>query len=367
VQAPTTTFDPVEFLDYLREKRILPATACAVAVLLALGISLALPKRYTAKASILIDAPAGNDPRAAMAISQVYLESLKTWESFASSDTLFQQALEHLHLAGKKRDILNVTRPASTTILEISATLRDPRQAQALAQYLAEQTVALNKSLETKSADQVIAGFRSQADAALARWTKADQAQTSFAGANPIESLEQAIRNGSDFEYRLENDLALAQADLADYMARQPASSSAANSEDAEWLRRQIASARSRIAAIENQRRALTARTAAEAAQLEARRNRRNALDDEARSARSAHDDALRKLNEALSYERSRGERLHIIDPGIVPPQPSYPNPRLNVIAAFFAALIGSLGFLTLRFSYIRLLRDRSERAFSLQ
>ena len=36
----------------------------------------------------------GTDPRAAIAISQVYLESLKTYESFASSDTLFLQALE---------------------------------------------------------------------------------------------------------------------------------------------------------------------------------------------------------------------------------------------------------------------------------
>jgi uncharacterized protein involved in exopolysaccharide biosynthesis len=376
VRAPGS-FDPVEFLDYLVEKWIVFAVACSVAVVLALIVSFTLPKRYTAKATILIEAPAGSDPRAATAISQVYLESLKTYESFASSDTLFLQALDRLHLRDKngtasveslKSNVLKVSRPTNTTILEIAATLNDPRKAQELVKYLAEQTVALSKSIESKSVGEIIADYRSQADAALDRSTKAEQAQDSFAGSNPIEGLENEVRNGSEFQYRLENDLALAQTDLADYMARQPAvQTTSENSEDAEWLRRQVASVRSRIAAITTQRRELTVRIAREASQLEGRKSRRYALDEEARSARSAYDEMLKKFNDAVSFSRARTERLHIIDPGIVPQRPSSPNPRLNAIAAFLAALVASFGYLILRFSYIRLSRDRSERAFSLQ
>ena len=48
--------------------------------------------QYTATARIVIDPPAGTDLRAAMAVSPIYLESLRTYEQFASSDSLFQKA-----------------------------------------------------------------------------------------------------------------------------------------------------------------------------------------------------------------------------------------------------------------------------------
>ncbi len=40
-------------------------------------------------------------------------------------------------LESVKQRVLKVTKPASTAVLEISATRRDPRKAQALAQYVA--------------------------------------------------------------------------------------------------------------------------------------------------------------------------------------------------------------------------------------
>ncbi len=80
------------FVDYLRDKGSVFLVSCGVAVALAVGVSLAMPKSYTAKATVVIDAPAGSDPRAILTLSSVYLESLKTYESVAASDTLFQQA-----------------------------------------------------------------------------------------------------------------------------------------------------------------------------------------------------------------------------------------------------------------------------------
>src|SRR4029077_3399547 len=81
-------FNPIEFLDYLRGRWRVMVSACAIAVALAAAGSLMLPKSYTANAVIVIEPP-GNDPRAATVVSPVYLESLKTYERFALSDSLF--------------------------------------------------------------------------------------------------------------------------------------------------------------------------------------------------------------------------------------------------------------------------------------
>lgn len=285
-------FDAVELLDYIREKRVLFAMSCGAAVLLALAVSLALPKRYTAKSSILIDSPEGTDPRAATAMSPAYLESLKTYEALASSDTLFQSAIEHLQINGSKGSVLKVSVPTNTAVIEISATLNDPRKAQALAQYIAEQTVELDRTIEGRSA------------------------------AGRTGDL-----NGFDRELRLEEDLARARTDLAEL------------GPETEPERRQMASAL--IQAIDTQRREL-------AELLEKQR---------AREDRRA----------TLSSSGFRGGRLHVIDPGVVPQQPIFPNTRLNIAAAFLASLAGTFAWLLLRFSYVRLQRERSERAYSLR
>src|SRR5271165_3561058 len=92
------SFDIFEYLDFLRTRWKFPAVACGVAILAALATGLWLPKRYTATATILIDPPAGGDPRIATAVSTVYLESLKTYELVATNDQLFMRAAGQFHL-----------------------------------------------------------------------------------------------------------------------------------------------------------------------------------------------------------------------------------------------------------------------------
>src|SRR5258708_10847483 len=89
---PVSTFDALDYVLYLRNRWRFIALACAVAGLAAFGISLSMPVRYTSTANILIEVPAGNDSRISTSISPVYLESLKTYEVFANSDSLFLQA-----------------------------------------------------------------------------------------------------------------------------------------------------------------------------------------------------------------------------------------------------------------------------------
>src|SRR6185437_16429995 len=113
-------FDGIQFAQYLRRRWAVIAICCTVAIAAVGSISLLLPRRYTATASILIEPPAGNDPRGATAVSSVYLESLKTYERFASSDTAIVAALRESGLEKKfegsnidqiKRSALKVSRP----------------------------------------------------------------------------------------------------------------------------------------------------------------------------------------------------------------------------------------------------------------
>ena len=68
-------------------------------MLVSLIATLLLPKKYTAVTRIFIEAPAGSDPQSIDQPSvPIYLDSLRTYELFASSDTLFLQAVDQFHL-----------------------------------------------------------------------------------------------------------------------------------------------------------------------------------------------------------------------------------------------------------------------------
>jgi capsule polysaccharide export protein KpsE/RkpR len=370
-------FDALDFASYVRDRWVAVAIPCGVGVCLAFGVSLLLPWKYTATASILIQSPAGNDPRAAMAVSPVYLESLKSYERFAASNTLFARALDAVHaregdagdpIESVKQRVLKVTKPASTALLEISATLGDPKKAQALAQYVAEQTVELNRSLDTQASADLTNEFRTQLKAAKDRYAAAQQARNAFAAATPVESLQNELQDTSDLKYRVESDLAAARTDLADYTAQRQAPPMVPQNQDGdEWLQRHLASTSAKIAALEGQAGELSTTLARKGPQLEVRKARRDALESEEISARRALETATTRMNEMLSSALSHGERLQIIDPGIIPQKPSSPNTMLNVVAALLLSLVGSIVWLVFRFNYARLMSARSEGVYSLR
>ena len=139
--------------------------------MLVLIVSLLLPKQYTATASIVIDPPAADDPRASVAVNPTYLESLKSYELLASSDTLFARALERFHLQGTpiesmKRRVLKVSKVRDTKVLEISVTLPEPKQAQAMAEFLAAETVNLSRSASRENDQELLDSAQRQLDEA---------------------------------------------------------------------------------------------------------------------------------------------------------------------------------------------------------
>lgn len=156
-------FEMFRYLQHLRRRWRLIALACGVAVALALVAALIIPNAYTATARILIEAPAGSDPRATIAVSPVYLESLKTYEVVASGDRMFLDAVEYFKLPHLKpidqlkRSVLQVRILHNTKLLEISVTLRDPKKAQEVALYIADQTVRLTHDLSLQGDRDLIA------------------------------------------------------------------------------------------------------------------------------------------------------------------------------------------------------------------
>jgi capsular polysaccharide biosynthesis protein len=69
-------------------------------------------------------------------------------------------------------------------------------------------------------------------------------------------------------------------------------------------------------------------------------------------AARDAFEAVHRRLQEVRLGVGYRGERLTIIDPGLVPGQASSPNIPLNLVAALLIGLVAALFYLTLEFNY---------------
>jgi uncharacterized protein involved in exopolysaccharide biosynthesis len=85
--------------------------------------------------------------------------------------------------------------------------------------------------------------------------------------------------------------------------------------------------------------------------QIEKLKRGEEAIETELRAARDAEQKAGIRLDDMRSSTAAARVRLTVLDPSIVPQEPSYPNIPLNLAAAALLALIGSLTFVLLRFS----------------
>ncbi len=369
--------DGLEFLEYLWSRRWMSAATCAAALAITGVVSALLPSRYTATASVLIEPPGGNDPRAATAVSPVYLESLKTYELLASSDSLFARALDDLQLRRKypgasmeslKRRFLSLNKPANTSIIEISATLDNPRQAQALAQYLAEHTVQLNEELDEQSNQEILREPRRIYKEAVARRTRAEEASDEFARSTSLGTISNDATASEDLRTEVETQLARARAELAEDSARQqaPASGTAAGSQ-AGWTQLDIAAERARVQELDAQDKQLEQQASQKELALEGLEHTRDSLDAELKAARAAEDAAQAKLADIEASSAFRGVLLKVLDPSIVPQRPSFPNIPLNLVVAFVFSLFASVGFLTLRFACARIERAHADPVYSLR
>ena len=347
----------VRYMSYIQEHWRWIAGSALTAVVLAVGGSLLLPREYTAKARIFIEPPAGSDPRSAMAVSPVYLEALKTYEEFASSDSLFLDAISRFHLRARfgarpietlKHHILKVEVVRNTRILEIAATLPDPDAAHQLARFLAESTVALNQAAVLDSNRELTDSLEQQKREAKARVDAAEGSWAEIVANEPIDDLKAAIESAADERQKLQELVHDVELELADDANRL---SQASGSQAAE-IRKDQAEASVRLKELHKQLDEIEVRNSGRERLLGERSARRNRLDSERKAAEAAlvaSDERLAQVRGDIGY---RGERLKIIDPGVVPERPSSPNLPLNAAAALLLGLLLPTGYLLLALTY---------------
>ncbi len=342
--------DAYRYISYWHRHWKWIASSCGIAVVLAGAITLLLPSQYTATARIVIEPPAGTDLRSAMAVSPIYLESLKTYEQFAASDSLFSKAVDGFGLHQRpfesmKKRVLKVGIVRNTRILEIAATLPDPNKAHALALYLAESTVALNRSISSEGDHDLIAGIEAQQRETQAHLQQAEAAWARLLATEPVEQLQAAAENAADLRAKLENDIVSAELEMADSAERHKQT----NGPEAAEAGKQAENARARAEELKRQVQALDKQSVERERMLATRMADRDRADAERKAALTALQAIEGRLREARGDAGYRGERLKIIDPGIVPERPSSPNLSLNLVAALLLGLVLPVAYLTLR------------------
>ena len=81
---------------------------------------------------------------------------------------------------------------------------------------------------------------------------------------------------------------------------------------------------------------------------------KRQKLEAEVKMAQTASESSAARLRDLRATAGTRGERLRVIDPGVVPQRPSSPNVALNVLVALLLTLILLVAYFTISFSYSR-------------
>ena len=351
------SLDIFRYISYLRLRWVWIAGSCAVAVVLALGASLVLPREYTATVRILVEPPAGTDPRSAEAVSPVYLESLKTYEAFASSDSLFEKAIDQFHLRASlgsrsieslKKHVLRVGIVRNTRILEIAATLPDARLAQQLAQCLADSTVELSHSVATEGDRDLLRGIGQQEREIRANLEAIEATWATLLSQEPVAELQSAMEKSSELRGTLQQQMMSTEQEIADAAERQTTAGAAEQAE----ARKESANAAARLEEMRRQLQSLDAQSAGREKLLAIRTTHRDQVEAGRKAAQAALAGIEVRLRDARGESGYRGERLRVIDPGVVPERPSSPNLPLNVLAALLLGLVLPILYLTLELNY---------------
>ena len=338
------TFNIYELVDALRSRWTLMAIACVVAAVLSVTVTLLQAKQYTAAARILIEPPAGSESRASMVVSPQYLESLKSYEHLVSGDNLFRKALDRFGLRtgapGRsieswKGRVLKVALVRNTKVLEIAVTLEDPTKAQAMARFLAEEAIQMSATMNRDADNEPIREAEAQLGRAKEESEKVEAQWSRLVQAEPLESIESEVRALETLRSRIDRTLLNIEVDST-------AQGTAA-----------------RVQALKSQRKTVEESLARNSALIGQRTARREQVESQRRNALALYDAAWKQYEAARAMAGRGGERLRLMDPGIVPEQPSSPSLRLNVLAALLFALTASAGYIIISFGY-RLSRSRA-------
>lgn len=309
--------------------------SCVTATIIALVATYFMPTRYTSSATVMIEPAAGSDPRALTAISPIYLESLKTFETVATSGTLFERALEKFKLRpaggsesieGIKARVLKVSKLRDTKVLEINVTLADPKQAQAMAQFLAEETIRIASTVSREAGHDLVEDLEHQTETAREQLSTSQSEWAKTKAAVPFDSTRKELDSMIDTVYQLRRQLYEAEAANAEFPS---------------------ATTKAKIDSLSSRVREYDQAVTAKSRLLAETGTRLEVLAADRLTKQTAYDLALRRSQELRASLSYSSERLKIIDPGTVPERPSEPRRALYCVAALGLALVGSIVYLS--------------------
>jgi uncharacterized protein involved in exopolysaccharide biosynthesis len=234
----------------------------------------------------------------------------------------------------------------NTRLLEISATLPDPAKAHALAVFLAEATVEINRASVSESDQELLRGIEQQARDLRAHLQETDASWAKAVAAEPTLGLESAMEQAADLRAKVEEQVRSVELEVADLAER------AKSAPDAADLHKQESNERARLTEMRKQLAEIDRQAAERERLLATRQAHRDQLDAERKAGQTALAGMEARLRDARGETGFRGERLKIIDPGIVPERPSSPNVPLNIAAALLVGLLLPVLFFTLEMNF---------------
>jgi len=177
-----------------------------------------------------------------------------------------------------------------------------------------------------------------------------------------VESIQSAIADAGALRGKLAEQIADVRLEIADTGDRERQSSPS----EADLLRKEQSNARTRLDELQREIDSLDREIAQKEKLLGQRLARREQLEAERKSgqaALTAVETRLRDTRNDLSY---RGERLTVIDTGVVPERPSSPNLPLNIAVAVLLGLLFPLAYLAVALNFEQQPRSGRDRLEAL-
>lgn len=371
----TKDFDLRLYVGYLARRSKTLAIVPAVAVAMALLVSLALPKQYDATVTLLIQ-PGGSDPRYPPPLNQVYLEYLRSYEYVVQGDELLTRVLKEFqldrdpynyNLTSFRRSVLDVQLLKFSKLLSVRVRFEDPQKAHQIALFLAHEATRATEAWRDADAEKAIRQAERDLEGPRARLAEAEKQLENFRrGAREDElarTVQMELENKSEYERQLGSTQVLIpelEARVAALTARiretpekieldKPVLNPAAQRLRGlfDEASTSLAGERAKQTALRRSLAEIEAPLARHQTELVKVQARATELERVYHAAREALTLATNRANDARLGAVSRTEQLQIADPGIVPQSPSSPHMLLNALLALVLGLLGAVAYET--------------------
>jgi capsule polysaccharide export protein KpsE/RkpR len=342
----TDTFDATLYLRHLgrRWRTLLGVPAAAVAV--ALLLSLALPNKYDATVTLLVQ-PGASDPRFPPALNQIYLEYLRSYEHVVQGDELVARVLREFHLDGDpyrynvdsfRRSVLEVQLLKFSKLLTVRVRFDDPKKAHQIALFLAREAVRTMEALREADAERAARQAQQDVQAAQTRLDDAEKKLLAFRLQAREDELLRNVQSDMESKSDYERQLASLQVSIPDLEARM-----AALGPDGKDASIALSGDRARQAALRRSVAEVERALGRHQGDLIRAQSGGTALERSYQAAREALTLANNRANEARLGAAARTEQLQIADPGIEPQRPSSPHYLFNALLALALGLFAAI------------------------